>query len=337
MLASLEDVEKYLKALDVYLNHDKEHVSPYIAEMARHIRDALMDPSELSIPGSWPAYFPERIETLHRLMMMPVNEETIGNIHFELARTFRHVNVLDGSPSFSAYPAVLFYAHPTFPEIPLRRTDMILFGVPCDIYSEKIGVPSGELREIAKKVETWNSNIGDWEKRVTEAEGRYRDVISDNNYLGLSHAFKKMIVSKLEEAKGLLSSLRILGLLAVLVPALQVLFGVMPALVEKLSIPLLSTAIFSVAVEVILIYYFRLIHSRWVALKSQISQLELRHAMCAFVHDYAEKSKDLNRDTLAKFENMIFSEVSQDNSPAPSLYDAADSIAKLLTAWKKPG
>lgn len=58
--------------------------------------------------------------------------------------------------------------------------------------------------------------------------------------------------------------------------------------------------------------------------------------MCAFVHDYAAKSKDLERETLMKFENMIFSEVISDNAPPPSIYDAADSIAKLLGAWKKP-
>jgi len=71
-------------------------------------------------------------------------------------------------------------------------------------------------------------------------------------------------------------------------------------------------------------------------MKNQISQLELRHAMCAFVHDYAEKSKELDRNTLAKFENLIFAEIVQDSSPPPSIYEAADSIAKLLAAWKKP-
>jgi len=336
MLTTLEQAEQYQSALKEYLELHKSDISACVKTMAKQIGSTLLGRRDFSFPTQQSTYYNDQLLTIKNLLSSPIDEITIEHTHFELAKTLRYISALGSTPDFSTSPIVQFYIHPKFEETLLSRIDEITFGVAYTIYRERTEYNSRNLDENIKKIETWSSNIDQWEKRATEAEDRYREVTSGNNYLGLSHAFDKIVESKRKEASGLLSALKIAGALALSLPLIQLLAGITLFLFKKETTLPLLTLTFSIAVEIILIYYFRLIHSRWAVLKNQISQLELRSSMCAFVHDYAAKSKDLERETLMKFENMIFSEVISDNAPPPSIYDAADSIAKLLGAWKKP-
>lgn len=336
MIITPSDREAYFPLLQSYLEHDKSSIPPYIKTMANDIIEAFNDHRPISFHSRKSTFFNDQLINIKNLSHKVVDRETIALLHFHIAKTYRYLSAVNATPNFDSSPIISFYAHPKFEEIPLSRTDEIVFGVAHSIYLEKVDSPFKVLTATAKKVELWDKNLADWEVRAQEAEGRYSDVVSGNNYLGLSHAFRVIIESKAGEADNLLKSLTKIGWFTLAWPALQFIIGLILFCLDKKDIPLLSLITFAIAVEVISVYYFRLIHSRWTTLKSQISQLELRSSLCAFVHDYASRSKDLERDVLAKFENMIFSEVTNDNSPPPSIYDAADSIAKLLTAWKKP-
>lgn len=57
--------------------------------------------------------------------------------------------------------------------------------------------------------------------------------------------------------------------------------------------------------------------------------------MCAFASDYARNSQEMDKSTLAKFENLVFSELSSDTSVPPSIYDAADAISKVIGSMRK--
>lgn len=332
MLTTYEQAEQYKNILNNYLDLREYDTSAYIETMAKQVISTLMDRREFHFSPRQSTYYDDRLLTIKNLLTSPISDTTIELIHFELAKTLRYVSALGSDPNFNSSPIVQFYARPKLDEIPLSRSDEIIFGIAHVIYLEKIERPFKELDVTARKVDAWGSKLDQWEKRSTEAQSRYQEVVSGNNYLGLSHAFERIVKRKTKEATGLSYALKLVGFIALCLPMAQLITGI-----TKETSPTLTNLTFSIAVEIILIYYFRLIHSRWTVLKNQISQLELRSSMCAFVHDYAAKSKDLERETLMKFENMIFSDVISDNSPPPSIYDAADSIAKLLGAWKKPG
>lgn len=336
MFATPTEREAYLPQLQAYLEQNESTTLPHIKVMATEIIDTFNDQQSYSFASRKSTYIDDQLAIIKKLLAEPVGVNSISLLHFQTAKLYRYLNAINATPNFSFSPTVKFYAHPKFEEIPLSWTDEIVFGVAHAVYLEKIDAPFKLLKATEKKVELWNSNLAGWESRAQEAESRYSNVVSSNNYLGLSHAFKEIIESKAGEAKTLLNSLTKIGWFTILWPALQFIIGLILFCLDKKDIPILSLITFAIAVEAISVYYFRLIHSRWTTLKSQISQLELRSSLCAFVHDYASKSKELERDVLTKFENMIFSEVTNDNSPPPSIYDAADSIAKLLTAWKKP-
>jgi len=337
MLATPEQSEQYRSLLKEYIELHKSDVSDYIQTMANQVGSTLLGRRDYTFPIQHSTYHDDQLLSIKNLLTSPINETTIELIHFEIAKTLRYISAAGSTPDFSTSPIIQFYIYPQFKEILLSRIDEIRFGVTYTIYREKTEYNTRSIDKTTRKIKEWSLSIGEWEKRATEAEGRYREVVSGNNYLGLSHAFDKIVESKNKELSGLLSALKMAGALALCLPLFQLLLGIVLFFFSKeTTLPFLTLTL-SVAVEIILIYYFRLIHTRWTVLKNQVSQLELRSSMCAFVHDYAAKSKDLERETLMKFENMIFSDVISDNSPPPSIYDAADSIAKLLGAWKKPG
>ena len=67
--------------------------------------------------------------------------------------------------------------------------------------------------------------------------------------------------------------------------------------------------------------------------KRQVSQIDLRKALCQFIHnyvDYASTKKNKDNDSLSKFENLIFSEIVSDSGMLPSTFDGLDVIAKLV-------
>ncbi|TOP14721.1 hypothetical protein CGH22_22460, partial [Vibrio parahaemolyticus] len=88
-----------------------------------------------------------------------------------------------------------------------------------------------------------------------------------------------------------------------------------------------------ISMELILIYFFRIILMNYRSTKAQIMQIELRQTLCQFIQSYAEyaseiKSKDAT--SLEKFENLIFSGILSDPEKLPSTFDGLEQIGKLL-------
>ena len=88
-----------------------------------------------------------------------------------------------------------------------------------------------------------------------------------------------------------------------------------------------------IALEVILLYFFRVVLSQFRSVKGQLLQLDLRVALCQFIQSYAEYSASIKAqdgNALAKFEALIFSGLVTDESGIPSTFDGAEQIANLI-------
>ena len=90
----------------------------------------------------------------------------------------------------------------------------------------------------------------------------------------------------------------------------------------------------TLAIEVILIYFFRVVLSNYHSLKAQILQIELRRSLCQFIQSYADYAKEINdksAGTLDRFEQIVFSGITSDSDKV-STYDGVDSLANVVKA-----
>ena len=107
--------------------------------------------------------------------------------------------------------------------------------------------------------------------------------------------------------------------------------------VEKL---VLYAAIPSITLEVILVYFFRVVLAQYRSIKAQLLQLELRAALCQFIEKYAEfaaKTTEAKAPISEKFESLIFSGILANEDQIPSTFDGVEQFAKLIDALKSKG
>ncbi|MGC4062247.1 MAG: hypothetical protein QM749_15930 [Aquabacterium sp.] len=91
------------------------------------------------------------------------------------------------------------------------------------------------------------------------------------------------------------------------------------------------------AIELLFIYFFRVILSNYHSIRKQMLQIELRKSLCEFIQsyaDYAKGIKEKDKTALEKFENLIFSGIVMDDQNLPSTFDGLEQIAKLIEAAK---
>ncbi len=89
----------------------------------------------------------------------------------------------------------------------------------------------------------------------------------------------------------------------------------------------------AIALEVILVYFFRVVLLHFRSIKAQILQLELRVALCQFIEGYSTYAKTMKKDdgaSLDKFEKLIFSGLSANEDQMPTTFDGAEALTKLF-------
>lgn len=94
--------------------------------------------------------------------------------------------------------------------------------------------------------------------------------------------------------------------------------------------------------ELILIYFFRVILFELKSIQTQIMQLELRQSLCQFIQSYVEHTKkmlvsgdDRSHYTLDKFENLIFSNILSSADKIPGTFDGVEVLTSMLKEIKK--
>lgn len=66
--------------------------------------------------------------------------------------------------------------------------------------------------------------------------------------------------------------------------------------------------------------------------------LELRMALCQFIHNYAEDSEKLHKKNTAgfeKIENIIFSPLVSSDDKIPTTFDGMEQLAKMVDVFRK--
>ncbi|RZF81283.1 hypothetical protein EXT43_12660 [Pseudoalteromonas sp. CO109Y] len=194
-------------------------------------------------------------------------------------------------------------------------------------------------REVDEKISDFDKKLDARQTKVDKLEETLKKQQSRLNFAGLSEGFHHLLIQKSSEAESLYRWLVSMGIIMV-IPLICIIFGWLPdsILKENTSLNYLIKIVPFISLEIILIYFFRVILQNYKSVKAQVLQIELRRTLCQFIESYTDYSNDVKGDKetnpLEKFENLIFSGIISDSENLPSTFDGMDQITKLLTSLK---
>lgn len=161
-------------------------------------------------------------------------------------------------------------------------------------------------------------------------EERIGNLRSEYNFVGLSHGFSTIKEKKEKELsvtemnyKNLFGSIFIAPIIAVIIH-----FS-LPGLYPK-DFSALFIILPFITIEMAIIYFFRLSYLEAKALRTQLTQIELRLSLCSFIDGYVEyrKKNDIAIDTvLDAFDSLIFSPIQTNENNIPAMFDGLEAIA----------
>lgn len=196
--------------------------------------------------------------------------------------------------------------------------------------------------EVQKLNEEHEKNI----QIINQLSKKIKNLKSDYNFVGLSQGFEKILNDKKDKKGGLLGCLILLGLL-IAFPAIYKTFvgfysvktlHTMSNFIIVTQDPIRNNVSWQellaiLSLELILIYYFRILLRQYHLVQSEIHQLELRLTLCSFIQSYADYAKELKEKsavTLEKFESVIFSNIMSNPEQMPSTFDGMQQLVTLI-------
>lgn len=171
------------------------------------------------------------------------------------------------------------------------------------------------------------------EKDKANALANYlKGIQSDYNFVGLSKGFQDLLAKKKCSKWILFAGLVIMGIVIILPIYCRIQEGQWTNIVWQ-------EIAFSISLELILIYFFRIILGEYNSIKTQIMQLELRVSLCRFIESYADYVRKINesnsdKNILEKFESVIFSNILSDSKDMPSTFDGIEQLGNLIKTLK---
>ncbi|BCL74820.1 hypothetical protein JHS3_05560 [Jeongeupia sp. HS-3] len=223
------------------------------------------------------------------------------------------------------------------------RASYVNYLLPANVASNDIKKSLIELEEKKKSVSDHASKVStvlsdadqrltSWLKQVDVYESRLKEYRSNYNFLGLSHAFEGLIRSKKNELR---IDVGILTIMAMVMTAIPIAYSIVKSVPDDLSKALLFYAPI-VGVEILLVFFFRIVLRNYYSRKTQVVQLELRHGICAFYESYVDFTNKHKSDrSFDRFESLIFSGVVEESGKIPTTFDGLESIiASVANAMK---
>lgn len=214
--------------------------------------------------------------------------------------------------------------------------------MPANVTKKLINSPAlAEFKSFAETARaatdlkaTWDKELQDKNVEIEALRGGLERITTTYNFVGLVKGFEVLASAKKTERLRSFIALLVLGAVMVVPVAAQLWF--ITTNVETIDSHK-STLIYSlpplIALEVILIYFFRVVLFNFRSVTTQLLQINLRISLCQFIQSYSEYSTKIKKQdagALEKFENLIFSGISPGGEALPSTFDGVDQIAKLV-------
>lgn len=194
--------------------------------------------------------------------------------------------------------------------------------------------------EITKKISDFQIKLEQKEQTVENLQATLDKQETAFNFVGLYKGFNELAKRKQKEATNTFCFLIVLAFSLIALPLSAMISIYNPNDISQS--PAISTHLLNllplISLEIILLYFFRVVLHNYKSIKAQVLQVELRQTLCQFIQNYADYSKEIKKDdpaVLEKFENLIFSGIISDAENLPSTFDGMDQITKLLSSLKR--
>ncbi len=213
-------------------------------------------------------------------------------------------------------------------EIPIRLVKRFIFSHDISTYRNFV-----DMVDKSKKIdEDWDRKTLEKEIRIQKLNDALRKQESDFNFASLFDGFFRLGEIKKNELKWARNILFVFGAL-IPMPLAWEWFHIDKITFTEIKdfakiIPIAS-------ITLIFIYYFKIALGNFNSVKAQVIQIELRKSLCCFIQSYAEYAKEIkdnSETTLAKFEEIIFSNIMLTDNKIPSTFDGIDQIATLISS-----
>ena len=260
-------------------------------------------------------------------------------MELEQVRKFAKVNISEFSDEAALQ---IEYAHKDMPIAILKQLinnekieSLAKFN---DVVSRAEAMKTAWDEETQAIQKEWEDDLQTKKKEIDEIRSSLESYKTGFNFVGLFQGFDELAKEKVKEKEKGVLYLRIFGALVTLPIMLELsilLFNVNKISEMRSDLLFFSIPVFSLMI--VLIYFFRIMLMNYKSIVSQLLQLELRKTLCRFIQSYFEYSGKLsekNKDSLEKFENIIFSGIVSDDEKIPSTFDGLDQIVKLINAVK---
>ncbi|MDO8282983.1 MAG: hypothetical protein Q7U10_10255 [Thermodesulfovibrionia bacterium] len=203
----------------------------------------------------------------------------------------------------------------------------------------------GSIKDFNKTAENadrmrkeWNKELEDKATIINQLKenlDKYKDAF---NFVGLYQGFDELASVKNKEKTNILRYLRLFGFLIV-VPIISEILYIMYniEIIENSQSALIVLLIPTISLIGILIYYFKILLLNFSSVKSQLLQLELRKTLCRFIQNYVDYSTEIkkkDKESLVKFENIVFSGLVTNDEKLPSTFDGIEQITNLIKSLK---
>ena len=196
-----------------------------------------------------------------------------------------------------------------------------------------------ETANAAKQMkEQWDKEIVAKKTETDALQDALSRLQTKFNFVGLVNGFEILAGKKKGEARR--SFLALLGLGALMVLPVTLQLGFVLQNVSTIDAHR-NTLIYSLppllALELILLYFFRVVLASYRGLQAQLLQLDLRVSLCQFIQsysDYSAKIKKLDAAALERFESIVFSAIASDAEKMPATFDGVEQLAKLVSSLR---
>ena len=230
-----------------------------------------------------------------------------------------------------------------------ERSDLIYasYVMPANIVKDFLNNPNvaafkdfeQKKSEVEKLKEQWDKELEAKKTETDNLKDKLEEYKTGFNFVGLYQGFSSLVEKKKNESRWLLGSLIVMGFLILAPVSLKVFYPDFPR-IDQEGLSGLDGFIGSaslISIEIILIYFFRVILLNHRSVKTQIMQIELRQTLCQFIQSYADYSATIKKQdavALEKFENLVFSGLLSDPEKLPSTFDGLKQIGDFIKTMK---
>ncbi|WP_204370265.1 hypothetical protein [Cardiobacterium hominis] len=231
---------------------------------------------------------------------------------------------------------VFFYDNLDFSEPRKNEIKYLLNEFSIDVINNYLGSkdlsPFLRYEELSKNIEFKISQIEYIKDDIDRLERSLTNIKNAFNFVGLSKGFENILIKK-ERSRNITFAGLVAFSIILLFPISYECYYFFTTKSDINWVGFLPV----IGLELILIYLFRVILSNYFSLQTQIMQLELRQTLCQFIQsyvEYAQEIKNLDKEALEKFENLIFSGIVLNSDKIPGTFDGVESLASLVQALK---